>query len=595
MAFQVSPGVQVKEIDLTTVVPAVSTSIGGFAGAFSFGPVEKVQLVSSEDQLASVMGTPTASNSVDFLTAASFLAYAGALKVVRASAEDALHATSGPGGRSMIENEDVFDSLLIDPDVEEDIIARYVGAYGNSIKVVSLQPTNFNRVAVEITTSSTAFVKGAEFTQEVDGVVKAYEILEVEGSTLYVGSPVSKDAPIEISGDQAVVDSVVSFTPESSLFDASPSEGESHVAVVDEEGLLSGVAGTVLETYAFLSNNVGAKSEDGSNNYAVDVINDRSSFVYLTSVPSSGSYSLSGGTDGAKPGNDDYIRAYEQLADVDAEDVNLLIAGAVSATVAKKVAEIAETRKDAVAFISPLRDDVVGQTTIKATQNVLEFRNSELGLNTSYAVLDSGWKYMYNKYADKFVYVPLCADTAGLCARTDSERDAWFSPAGFNRGNLRNVVKLAYSPDQAQRDELYKAGINPVVNFKGVGPVLFGDKTLLVRPSAFDRINVRRLFIVLEKAISTAAQFSLFELNDQFTRAQFVSLVEPFLREVQSRSGITDFKVVCDETNNTPEVIDTNRFVGSIFIKPARSINFITLNFVAVRTGVDFSEVVGSV
>jgi phage tail sheath protein FI len=209
--------------------------------------------------------------------------------------------------------------------------------------------------------------------------------------------------------------------------------------------------------------------------------------------------------------------------------------------------------------------------------------------------MDSGWKYQYDKFNDVYRYVPLNGDTGGTMVRTDQQRDPWYSPAGFNRGNIKNVIKLAFNPNKAERDVLYKAGVNPVVSFPGQGTVLFGDKTLLAKPSAFDRINVRRLFIVLEKSISTASKFTLFEFNDEFTRANFVNLVEPFLRDVQGRRGITDFRVVCDESNNTPEVIDRNEFIGDIFIKPARSINFIQLNFVAVRTGVDFSEVVGQV
>ena len=220
-------------------------------------------------------------------------------------------------------------------------------------------------------------------------------------------------------------------------------------------------------------------------------------------------------------------------------------------------------------------------------------KSSTLFPSSSYATLDSGWKYQFDKYNDLYRFVPLNGDVAGLMVRTDNTRDPWWSPAGFNRGNVKNVVKLPYNPLKAQRDQLYKKGINPIVTFPGQGTVMFGDKTLLAKPSAFDRINVRRLFIVLEKAISTASKFTLFEFNDDFTRAQFRNMVEPFLRDVQGRRGIFDFRVVCDESNNTGEVIDRNEFIGDIYIKPARSINFIQLNFVAVRTGVEFEEVVG--
>ena len=258
-------------------------------------------------------------------------------------------------------------------------------------------------------------------------------------------------------------------------------------------------------------------------------------------------------------------------------------------TVANEYLTVAANRKDCVAFVSPALANVVGAQA--SATAVVNYRN--LLTDTSYGVMDSGWKYQYDKYNDVYRYIPLNADIAGLCVRTDLQRDPWFSPAGLNRGQIRNLVKLGFNPTQSERDTLYKGGVNPVVSFPGEGTVLFGDKTLQGRPSAFDRINVRRLFIVLEKAIATAARSSLFEFNDEFTRSQFVGLVEPFLRDVQGRRGIYDFRVVCDETNNTPAVVDRNEFIGDIYIKPARSVNFIQLNFVAVRSGVAFDEIVG--
>ena len=278
--------------------------------------------------------------------------------------------------------------------------------------------------------------------------------------------------------------------------------------------------------------------------------------------------------------------------DAETVDVGLIIGGSCNATHVDDLITLAEKRKDAIAFVSPERSDVAGITSsITQTQNVLAFMNGIR--SSSYVMLDSGYKYMYDRYNDVYRFVPLNGDIAGLAARTDLIADSWFSPAGLNRGVIRGAVKLAYNPSKSQRDELYKARINPVVTFPGQGTVLFGDKTGLSAPSAFDRINVRRLFIVLEKAISTASKFQLFEFNDEFTRANFRNIVEPFLREVQGRRGITDFLVVCDETNNTGEVIDRNEFIAEIFIKPARSINFITLQFIATRTGVSFEEVAG--
>jgi len=298
--------------------------------------------------------------------------------------------------------------------------------------------------------------------------------------------------------------------------------------------------------------------------------------------------SFSGGIVSESPSEGNIQSSYAIFANDQLYDVSIIPTGAVSgATVTYIINNIAEVRKDCVVFASPERANVINNSGTEAT-SVVNFRNSLP--STSYAVLDSGWKYQYDRYNDVYRYVPLNGDTAGCAVRTDFVADPWFSPAGFNRGQIKNVVKLAYSPGATDRDTLYKRGINPVVTFPGNGTVLFGDKTLLAKPSAFDRINVRRLFIVLEKAIATAAKFQLFEFNDAFTQAQFRNLVEPFLRDVQGRRGITDFKVVCDSTNNTEVVVDRNEFVADIYIKPARSINFIQLNFVATRSGISFTE-----
>ena len=398
---------------------------------------------------------------------------------------------------------------------------------------------------------------------------------------------------------------------------------EMHIVVLDEDGGITGTAGEILETFEGVSQASDAKSSTGSSNFFADVIYNTSNFVYVmdheTTLANSGTakkgqtfdnaqgdafvvktYSLASGTDDYAVTNAEVATAYEKFNDAENVDISLLLCGpsqtgadATGDTKATAVMDIATARKDCVAFISPARADVVDvANAITQTQNVVAFAD---GLpSTSYAVIDSGYKYMYDRYADVYRFVPLNGDIAGLCARTDNIADAWFSPGGFNRGQIRGAVKLAFNPNQTQRDELYKARVNPVTAFAGQGTVLFGDKTAQAKPSAFDRINVRRLFIVLEKAISTAAKFQLFEFNDEFTRAQFRNLVEPFLRDVQGRRGITDFSVVCDDSNNTGDVIDRNEFRADIFIKPARSINFIQLNFVATRTGVAFSEVAGA-
>ena len=422
------------------------------------------------------------------------------------------------------------------------------------------------------------------------------------------------------------------------MFDAAPgtstwgtSKGvtndEMHVVVHDMDGGISGfdsgVAGqrtnAVLEVYPFVSQASGSKTAQGGTNFYANVVNTGSRMVrwmdHPTTLTNAGTDLASGAAYASGAGdagiiNDDLLGgtddnptigeldiAYNLFADSDTIDINLIMAGSCPAgtdgvTHATMIMDLCEARKDVVGFISPRRADVVGVTTgAAATNNVKGF--FDLLASSSYAVFDSGYKYMYDKYADVYRYVPLNGDMAGLAANTDNVADPWFSPAGYNRGQVRGAVKLAYNPTKAQRDILYPARVNPVCTFPGQGTVLFGDKTALSRPSAFDRINVRRLFIVLEKAIATAAKFQLFEINDAFTQAQFKNLVEPFLRDVQGRRGITDFSVVADDTNNTGEVIDRNEFVADIYIKPARSINFITLNFIAVRTGVAFSEVGG--
>jgi hypothetical protein len=389
--------------------------------------------------------------------------------------------------------------------------------------------------------------------------------------------------------------------------DRSGSNDELHILVIDADGSWSGTAGTVLEKYAYVSKASDAKNSDGSTNYYKNVINNQSEYIWSldhpTTVTSWGSQgkgtsfgslaanvttTLSGGVSGDSITTGNVSTGYALFSNDELYDVGLIPMGPTTAVSAVNAAiAIAESRRDAVVFASPPYTDVVNTTG--QADNIVTYRNQLT--SSSYAVLDSGWKYQYDRYNDKYRYVPLNGDIAGLAVRTDLVADPWFSPAGYNRGVVKNLVKLAYSPSKADRDTLYKSGVNPVVTFPGQGTLLFGDKTLLARPSSFDRINVRRLFIVLEKSIATAAKFQLFEFNDPFTRNQFKNIVEPFLRDVQGRRGITDFKVVCDETNNTPAVIDRNEFTADIYIKPSRAINFIQLNFIATRSGISFQEV----
>ena len=393
-------------------------------------------------------------------------------------------------------------------------------------------------------------------------------------------------------------------------------QDELHVVVVDNKGLFTGVPGSILERFSSLSRIIEAKDEQGSSIYVKDAVNNGSQYVWFANdedgVPSANASAIASSssteaptyyfTDGKDGLDEDNVEeavlyaAYDQFQNQNESDISLILQGKARGGDRSQqlgnyiIDNICEHRKDCVAFLSPGYAAVINNL-YQEVDDVIAFRNAIT--SSSYAVIDSGYKYMYDRYNDVYRWVPLNGDIAGLCARTDDTNDPWFSPAGYNRGVIKNVVKLAYNPSQAERDSLYKSDVNPVINVTGAGTLLFGDKTALGKPSAFDRINVRRLFIVLEKAISLAAKYTLFEFNDAFTRTQFRNLIEPYLRDVQGRRGIYDFKVVCDETNNTPEVIDSNRFIGDIYIKPARSINFIQLNFIAVRTGVAFNEIIG--
>ena len=661
MPFQLSPGVLVKEIDLTNVVPAVATSIGAVAGAFQKGPVGEITAIGSEQELLKVFGKPNGSNFETWFTAANFLQYGNALRVVRAESA-ILNATSGGSGLLIKDTTDYLNNYSAGQGSSGEWGARTAGTHGNSIGVSLC--SNATAYEETITTGAgevsgtpaagattvnvsagggSAGDGGAKYNvgdivyfQEADG--QQYEVTAITDDALTIKQ---LDNPNGGGLKSALADGtdVRRRWRFYDLFDAAPGTStyatgkglvgdEMHVVVFDRPGDISGFradtngerTNSVLETFAFLSQAASAKTAQGGTNYYPDVIYNQSEFIYWldhdASLTNAGSDPVAGTTfastagkggvkdDNLAGGADDYAvtvgeldLAYGQFADAETVDVNLIMAGtspagADGATHATNIIDLVEARKDCVAFISPRREDVVNiASSITQGANVKAFFD---GLSSSsYAVFDSGYKYMYDKFNDVYRFVPLNGDMAGLCANVDTVADPFFSPGGFNRGQIRGAVKLAFNPTKAQRDILYPARVNPVCTFPGQGTVLFGDKTALAKPSAFDRINVRRLFILLEKAIATAAKFQLFEFNDEFTQAQFRNLVEPFLRDIQGRRGITDFSVVCDGTNNTGEVIDRNEFVADIFIKPARSINFIQLNFIAVRTGVAFSEIGG--
>jgi len=667
MAFLVSPGVLVTEKDLTNVIPAVSTSIGAIGVVSEKGPMDEITTVSSESEYVRVFGKPDANTFEYFFSATNFLQYGNALRVVRAVTGN-LNAASGGSGLQIKNTTDYLDNYSDGSGSIGSWIAREAGTAGNNLKVsMCTNSTAYQSLlgGSNLVNDATAEIGDTTITVDAGTGVQVGDVIEFgDISGNFTAAP--SGSYYKVTAIATHVLSISRFDPASGKTEtgglrhavannahvrrhweyyfnfsnaptttddataAGASNDELHIAVVDEDGGITGTAGSILETFEGVSQASDAKDAQGNSNYYVDVLYRSSEFIYWmdheSTLANAGSpklnattkaavafdnqgtagltvfkASLSGGTDDNAPTLGEMALAYDKFADSETVDINFLIAGpsdgpatdATGVTHATKVIDVAESRKDVVAFISPARADVVNVSDpISQTANVKAFADALS--SSSYAVIDSGYKYMYDKYNDIYRYVPLNGDIAGLAARTDIVADPWYSPAGFSRGQIRGAVKLAFNPNQTQRDDLYKARVNPVVTFPGQGTLLFGDKTALTKPSAFNRINVRRLFITMEKAVSTAAKFQLFEFNDEFTRAQFRNLIEPFLRDVQGRRGITDFSVVCDETNNTAEVIDRNEFVADIFVKPNRSINFIKLNFIATRSGVSFSEVAGA-
>ena len=754
MSFQVSPGVNTSEIDLTNAVVAAGTSTGGFAGRFRWGPIEEVTLITSEDNLVEQFQKPDDNNFEHFFTAANFLSYSSAVNVVRAANTTVANsaapknacANTGTYVNVQVTTSENYYNNYDDEQggtaystaANGPFVSKWAGDLGNTFKYsmcpsdrpsatltgsvawavatgvltgtgtlfgIELRVGDAISIAgetglhivsavtsnVAVTCSSTSSTDSADVSSGAAAtrqkrsafhtiasnmkgtVVVTADSTTVTGTDTLFDSQFIVGDKITINGETRKVKTLTSNTvivtdkkflatasaqtytrdweyasafpegpPTTSTHaaDKSMALDEIHIAVVDEDGDWTGTIDEVVEAHANLSVAKGARDDQGEDIYYKNWINKYSKFMWWLQRPivesevTSGDYttpaatgsktlrawgatadasgtqqvdefympgkpqtvSFSGGTAGSAPSDADVIRAYDLMKSAEDVDVSLLMTGSHSSTVVRHcIGQIAESRKDCITFFSPTKAQVVGTTSSSvATTNVTGHRDT-VNQNSSYAVMDSGWKQMFDKHNDKFRYVPLNGDIAGLCAQTDAERDPFFSPGGFTRGQIKGVVKLPYNPKKAERDSLYQSQVNPVVSFPGEGTILFGDKTQLTKPSAFDRINVRRLFILLEKAIANAARFQLFEFNDEFTRSQFVSMVEPFLRDIQGRGGIQDFAVVCDASNNTPQVVDSNSFRGDIFVKPSRAINFIQLNFVAVRSGVEFSEVVGAV
>jgi hypothetical protein len=639
MASQVSPGIIIKERDLSNAVITGAQQItAAFASTFQKGPIGEIVRVSSQKQMIDVFGKPADANAEDWYVASEFLSYGGRLAVVRAATNVKNASASGTGVlvRNDLDQEAGTGS-------SETFVARTAGSWGNSLKVVVVDRGNDQILTLSGAFASAPapgdtleFLSGTEVVvvsvsgttvvvNSVDGtLVASGDVLEEAGvadADLTVITALDWYSNTQISGTGLTLGAIAP-RPGTSQFaaDRGISNDELHVVVIDTTGAITGSANTIVERFTYLSKLSDGRNTEGAKTYYKEVLNEQSTFVYAgialsgdwgdDSVEMAGTaYSifgfeavdLLGGIDDYSYDNGEIGTAYDLFLDTEEATVDFVLMGGSMALEAEtkakaaKVLSIASSRKDCIAFVSPHKGSQVGTggalTTSQQKTNTINFFN---GLtSTSYGVFDSGYKYFYDRFNDKYRYIPCNGDVAGLCVATSSSLDDWYSPAGVNRGSLRNAVKLAYNPNKADRDELYQARINPIVSFPGSGVTLFGDKTALASPSAFDRINVRRLFLNVQKRAEGLAKQVLFEQNDETTRAGFASALNSYMSEVQARRGVTDFLVVCDESNNTPEVIDRNEFVAEIYIKPTRSINYITVTLTATKTGVSFAEVVG--
>ena len=636
MASQVSPGVVIRERDLSTgVLTGVSALRGAIASTFTKGPVGKIVNIGSERELINTFGAPAEANAADWLVASEFLRYGGQLAVIRAATGVENATLSGTG--VLVGDKDAFDAGV----TSEKFLARDAGTDGNNLRVVivdKVADSKMTKVAHGLSVGD-VLSDGTTTDHEVTVVIDADNVGIKHGSAAAVSGNSFTQAAFTNSDWNALPIGTSGLTyknigprPGTSAYASERhlSADEVHVAVVDES------TNTVVERMLYLSKLSDGKSPEGASTYWKDYVNEYSQYIYAGSALTSAEFTAPGedpgataasyGATAAAPetlayittaaggslsgGADDYAytageiqTAYALFQDTEQTEVDFVLMGgsmgseADTLTKAGAVAAVANTRKDCVAFVSPFNGNQVatsGGSALTATQqleNTIDFF-SGIG-SSSYVVKDSGIKYVYDRFNDKYRYIGCNGDVAGLCVSTSSISDDWISPAGTNRGGLQNVVKLAFNPNKAQRDDLYTAAINPIVAFPGSGPILFGDKTALASPSAFDRINVRRLFLNIEKRARLLAEGVLFEQNDGITRSSFNAALSGYLSEIQARRGVTDYLVVCDETNNTPEVIDRNEFVAEIFVKPTRSINYVTVTVTATKTGVSFSEVVG--
>ena len=637
MASQVSPGVVIRERDISTgVLTGVSALRAGFASSFRSGPVGKITNISSERELISTFGAPAEANAADWLVASEFLRYGGQLSVIRA-ATGVLNATLD-GTAVLVGSKEDYDSGA---GASEKFIARTAGADGNNLYVVVVD----RGADWTITTASAhglsvggTYTDDAPVGHEVVEVVSATQVRIIQGNA--VPTPAAGDTAVAFSNSQwnatAIGSTGLTYKeigprPGTSAYASERyiSYDEVHLAVVDTS------TNTIVERMTYLSKISDAKSPEGSSIYWKDYVNEFSGYIYASALTTAevttlgedpggtaASYSatsaapkelarilltaskdLTGGADNYDYTSGEISTAYTLFQDTEDTDLDFVLMGgsmtseADTLVKAGAVAAVANTRKDCIAFISPWTGTQVAYSGGSALTPALQLEKTidyfaSIG-SSSYVVKDSGLKYTYDRFNDKYRYIGCNGDIAGLCVSTSTIGDDWISPAGTSRGGLQNVVKLAFNPNKSARDDLYTSAINPVVAFPGSGPILFGDKTALASPSAFDRINVRRLFLNIEKRARVLAEGVLFEQNDAITRASFNAALSGYLSEVQARRGVTDYLVVCDETNHTPEVIDRNEFVAEIFVKPTRSINYVTVTVTATKTGVNFTEVVG--
>jgi hypothetical protein len=624
----ISPGIKITEQDLVSSQATVATTTGAFSGQFRWGPIEKATPVQSEVDLVTQFGKPNATNAVDFLSAANYLGYSAPLYIVRV-ANTALNATaeattgSGTAGTGqLIKNDDAYintASFNVGP-----WIAKYAGALGNSLKVSTCPSSSAwesNLTGTFTVSAGSTAVVGSGSAANTELTVG--DLFVCEGRAIKVASITNAThftlESAHLTGASA--DTATRRWEYYGEFDDAPgtsnytsarsgSGDELHVVVVDQDGDITGAAGTVLEKFALVSKASDARADNGGSNYYKDVVNNVSAYVYWTDHDNAGSnwgntaagttftsvtvpknYSLAGGSDGNALTDGDRTTGYLIFSNKSEIPSPIIVTGQASATVVNRViADVAEVRKDAVVCASPTRASVVNNAGSEAT-SILSWADTIT--RSTYVVADSGWKYQYDRYNDNYIYVPLNADVAGCMGRNDSVREPWLSPAGYNNGLIQNLVRLAFNPNQTERDALYKASINPVITQVGKGTVLFGDKTFTTKNTSLNRINVRKLFIELQNTIGSAADNVLFDQNDAITRNNFVNLIVPYLRSVQARRGITAFRVVCDESNNPESVVNANEFICDIFVQPVRSVNFVQLNFVSVRGTATFTEIAG--